>query len=274
MDSPDISQETKESNSPKPKNTLTEEYANLQEQVIANFQKHNLPNVNVPERIIICLDVCYEDKNSIFRLNDGTTYTRINMLKRVLDFFIYSKHAINKKTEFALLALKNSEALFVQNFTNNIKDILNAVDYVNSEDSTSESFDFQKIFQILQDEVEIPEYKQAECILPPPYVVRMIVLYARSNCIPIIPHEESYFNYLKKQLYFYIDILLVHKEDCALHKCEEVYDSLQDLDNGYSYVFEVSRNATKVHDCIVKLLAHPLQRPLQKNTDYSFGSKY
>lgn len=244
--------------------------------MIANFQpsQHNLPNVNVPEKIIICLDVCYEDKNSVFRLNDGTTYTRINMLKRVLDFFIHLKNAINKKTEFALLVLKDSEPSFVQNFTNNVKDILNAIDYVNSEDNTSESFDFQKIFQILKQEVDIPEHKESEAILPPPYVVRMIVLYARSNCIPEIPHNDAYFNFLKKQLYFYVDILLVHEEECALYKCEEIYDALQDLDNGYSYVFEVSRNATKVHDCIVKLLAHPLQRPLQKNTDYSFGSKY
>ncbi|XP_045766102.1 BRISC and BRCA1-A complex member 1-like [Maniola jurtina] len=277
MDTPDIfaSQENKDPcSSVKPKNTLSDEFANLQEQVIANFQKPNLPNVNVPERIIICLDVCHEDKNSVFRLNDGTTYTRINMLKRVLDFFIYSKHAINKKTEFALLVLKDSEPSFVQNFTNNVKDILNAIDYVNSEDSTFESFDFQKIFQILKREVEIPEYKKSECMVPPPYVVRMIVLYARSSCIPIVPQDDPYFDFLKKQLYFYIDILLVHEKECALYKCEEVYDALQDLDNGYSYVFEVSRNATKIHDSIVKLLAHPLQRPLQKNADYSFGSRY
>ncbi|CAH2241892.1 jg22450 [Pararge aegeria aegeria] len=187
MDSPDIfaSQETKEPCSPaKPKNTLSDDYENLQEQLIANFQKPNLPNVNVPERIIICLDVCYEDKNSIFRLNDGTTYTRINMLKRVLDFFIYSKQAINKKTEFALLVLKDSEPSFVLKFTNNVKDILNAVDYVNNEDSTSERFDFQKIFELLKQEVEIPEYKQSESILPPPYVVCTLIAERNSNVEP------------------------------------------------------------------------------------------
>ncbi|XP_046963091.1 BRISC and BRCA1-A complex member 1-like isoform X2 [Vanessa cardui] len=241
--------------------------------MIANLQKPNLPNVNVPEKIIICLDVCYDDPSSLFRLGDGTTYTSINMLKRVLDFFIHSKNAINKRTEFALVVLKDTVPYFVQNFTNNLKDILSAIDYVNAEESKSESFDFQKLFEILKQEVEIPDYKQSDCIIPPPYVVRMIVLFARSNCIPVISQEDPYFNFLKKQLYFYIDILLAHEEDCALYKCAEVYDSLQDLDNGYSYVFEVSKNATKIHDCIAKLLAHPLQRPLQKNTDYTFSSK-
>ncbi|CAH2105425.1 unnamed protein product [Euphydryas editha] len=268
------SQETQELEKCNSKNALDNEYAELREQVMANFQKPNLPNVNVPEKIIICLDLCYDDQNSLFRLGDGTTYTPINMLKRVLEFFIYSKYSINKRTEFALIAMQDDSTCFVQNFTNNLKDILNAIDYVNAEESKSETFDFQKVFQIIKREVEIPPYKQSECIIPPPYVVRMIVLYARSNCLPVIAQDDSYINFLKKQFYFYIDILLAHEEDCALYKCAEVYDALQDLDNGYSYVFEVSKNAAKIHDCIAKLLAHPLQRPLQKNTDYTFSSKF
>ncbi|KAG6457470.1 LOW QUALITY PROTEIN: BRISC and BRCA1-A complex member 1 [Manduca sexta] len=251
-----------------------EELMQLQEQVIANFQKPNVPNVNVPEKIIICLDVCYINHNSLYRLGDGTTFTPMNMMKRVLDFFLHSKHAINKKTEFALLILKESEPCWAQNFTNNLKDIINAIDYTNVEECTSESIDFSKLFNMIRHKVDIPEYKQGECILPPPYVIRMIVLYGRPNCVPLIPQENPNFVFLKKQLYFYIDILLAHEEDCAMNKCEDIYDALQDLDNGYSYVFEVSRNATKIHDSIAKLLAHPLQRPLQKNTDYSFGSRY
>lgn len=250
-------------------------YVELDEHIMSNFKKANLLNVNVPEKIIICLDVCHDDQNSLYRLGDGTTYTPMNMLKRVLDFFIHSKHAINKRTEFALIALKDTDACFLHGFTNNVRDIINAIDYVNSEDSTKDNFDFNKIINILKQEViwDLPEYKKSECLQPPPYVVRMLVLYARSNCIPIINQEEPLLNLLKKHPYFYTDILFTHEDDCALYKCEDVYDALQDLDNGYSYVFEVSRNATKIHDCIAKLLAHPLQRPLQKNTDYTFPSR-
>lgn len=251
-----------------------EDLAELQEQVMSNFQKPNVPNINVPERIIFCLDVCYDNHNALFRLGDGTTFTPINMIKRVLDFFIHSKSAINKRTEFALIVLKDTEASWVQNFTSNLKEIINAIDYLNPEEYTSNSFDFDKLFQLIKQKVEIPEFKEGECILPPANVVRMIVMYGRSNCIPLIPQDDSFFIFLKKQLYFYIDILLAHEEECATYKCEEVYDALQDLDNGYSYVYEVSRNATKIHDCIAKLLAHPLQRPLQKNTDYTFGTRY
>lgn len=252
----------------------TEDFSELQEQAMANFQKPNVPNINVPEKIILCLDVCYDNHKSLYRLGDGTTFTPINMMKRVLDFFLYSKNAINKKTEFAIVVLKATEPCWLHNFTSNLKDIINTIDYINPEDCDAETFDFNKLFQLVKQKVEIAEYKEGECIQPPSYVVRMIVMYGRSSCIPIIPQDDAYFNFLKKQLYFYIDILLAHEEECSLYKCEEIYDALQDLDNGYSYVYEVSRNATKIHDCIAKLLAHPLQRPLQKNTDYSFGTKY
>lgn len=248
-----------------------EYYSNLQEQAITNFQKPNVPNINVPEKIIFCLDVCYDNPNSLYRLGDGTTFTPMNMMKRVLDFFIYSKFAINKKTEFAIMTLNQIEPHWALNFTNNLKDILNVLDSLNTEDCTSESFDFHKVFQLIKQKVEIPEYVQGESIIPPPYVVRMIVLYGRSNCIPIIPQNDDYLIFLKKHLYFYIDMLLAHEDDCALYKCEEVYEALQDLDNGYSHIHEVSKNATKIHDCIAMLLAHPFQRPLQKYTDYTFG---
>lgn len=235
--------------------------------------------MNVPERIIICLDVCCDDKSSLFRFGDGTTFTPFNMMKRILDFFLHSKHAINKRTEFALLIMKESEPLWAQNFTNNLKDIFNAIDCTLLKDCasngcTTETFDFQNVFQLIKQKVAIPEFKQEECILPPPYVVRMLVLYGRSNCLPLIPQDDPYFIFLKKQMYFYIDILLAHEEDCGEYKCAEIYDALQEMDNGYSYLFEVSRNAIKIHDCIAKLLAHPLQRPLQRIANYTFGVRH
>lgn len=208
----------------------------------------------------------------MYRLGDGTTFSPINMLKRVLDFFIHSKLAINKRTEFALIILKDASAYLVHNFTNNVKEIINTIDYVHVEETAAESFDFKHVFDIIKQDIIIPEYKQSECMVPPPFVVRMVVLYARSNCVPLISQDDSYLNFLKMQMYFYIDILFAHEDECNNFKCEEIYDALQDLDNGYSYVFEVSRNATKIHECTAKLLAHPLQRLLQKNTEYNFGT--
>lgn len=232
--------------------------------------KQNVPNVNVPEKIIFCIDVCFYDLLSLYKLADGTTYTPINMVKKILDFFLHLKSTINKETEFALLVLKGDSAHWYHDFTTNIKELMHTIDYINIEECSQETFDFTKVFNILKEKVVIPEFKE-NSLLPPPYVVRMIVIYGRCNCLPDIPSQDAYFKTLKKVMYFYTDIIFAHEEDCELFKCEEIYDALQNLDNGYSYVFEVSRNATKIHDCIAKLLAHPLQRVLQKYANYSFG---
>ena len=48
-----------------------------------------------------------------------------------------------------------------------------------------------------------------------------------------------------------------------------IFDLLCGLDEGgWSYIFEVSRNATKLHNYFGSLLAHPLQRPAQKDVNY------
>ena len=38
---------------------------------------------------------------------------------------------------------------------------------------------------------------------------------------------------------------------------------------GLSFVLEVSKNPTRLYDCMAQLLPHPLQRPLQKDVEYN-----
>lgn len=50
---------------------------------------------------------------------------------------------------------------------------------------------------------------------------------------------------------------------------QEIFDRLCDLDEkGMSYIFEAARNPTRLYDQMAKLLAHPLQRPLQSEIAY------
>lgn len=244
----------------------------MEQEVIANLKKPIVPNVNIPERIIICLDMCTENSSTLYHIGDGTSFTPINMIKRILEFFIHGKHAINNKTQFALLILNDCESYWALNFTSNLREIFTTIDQLKPELSTFETFDFSKVFDKIKSNVTIPTYKEDNFKIPLS-VVRTIVIYCRSNCIPVLPQENEYYSFLKKQLYFYIDILFTHEENCALNKCEEIFSTLQELDNGYSHVYEVSRNARKIHECISKLLAHPLQRPLQRNTDYTFEKR-
>ncbi|XP_078036825.1 BRISC and BRCA1-A complex member 1 [Augochlora pura] len=70
--------------------------------------------------------------------------------------------------------------------------------------------------------------------------------------------------------YFFIDVLYIHEPPSSENVCEEIYAQMAKLDTAnYSYILEVGKNAAKLHDNMAKLLAHPLQRPLQKNACYT-----
>ena len=50
---------------------------------------------------------------------------------------------------------------------------------------------------------------------------------------------------------------------------QEIYDLFCALDeNEYGYVLEVSRSTTRLFDHMASLLAHPLQRPRQRDSQY------
>ena len=60
------------------------------------------------------------------------------------------------------------------------------------------------------------------------------------------------------------------KEKKSIFFLQGIFDLLCGLDeSGWSYVLEVSRNATKLHNHCGSLLAHPLQRPSQKDINYT-----
>ncbi|XP_077293943.1 BRISC and BRCA1-A complex member 1-like [Arctopsyche grandis] len=238
-------------------------------QVLDRIPKRTVPNANVPEKIILCIDSCQSDNCKSFQL-DSEVFSPLAMLKRVTEFFLYSKQAINNNSEFALVILKENEPIWVHHFTKNVIEIMIALNSFDSETCKSSEFDLSLLFDMVHDKVTLPEVGPDYKLVAPLNVVRLIIIYNRSNCVPKLRSGDRIYELLKKHPYFTVDILYAHEENCSDYICEEVYDALQSLDNGYSYIFEVAKSATKVHECSAKLLAHPLQRPLQKNSSYDF----
>ena len=74
---------------------------------------------------------------------------------------------------------------------------------------------------------------------------------------------------LQTSPHFFFDALYIHEPPSEENHCEAIYDIICELDEkGLFYVFEVSRNPTKLYDSMAQLLAHPLQRPIQKEVSY------
>lgn len=228
-----------------------------------------LPKVNVAERIILCIDISEDPDFTPFKLGDGTKYSPLYMVKRISEIFMYSKSIMDKNHQFALVVMQN-DATWMRDFTSNPREIVTVMEDL-SEVPQTDAFNLTSLFDVIEQNVVLPEVSDLE-IIPPPYVVRTVLLYNRSYCMPEFTYGRQAFDKLVSSHYFTLDVLYIHEPASERNKCEEIYNVLCDLDEkGFSYVFEVSRNATKLHDCMAKLLGHPLQRPIQKNAYYKLN---
>jgi len=247
-----------------------ESISNESEVVSEEVQKlpnRNLPAVNVPEKIILCIDLSEDPNYTPFKLGDGTKYAPLYMIKRVAEIFINSKNLINKNHEFALVVLQSDTVAWLRHFTNDPRDIISVLEDM-SESQQGDIFDLSTLFDVISDHVTLPQVSEPNAT-PPPFVVRVILLYSRSHCVPKFVHGQESFNLLLSSEYFTLDILYIHEDPSEANKCEEIFSVLDDLDDrGFSYVLDVPRNTTKLHDNMAKLLGHPLQRPIQKIAYY------
>lgn len=226
-----------------------------------------LPTNDVPEKIILCLDTCIDPEYTAFKIESGTTYPPLYMLKRIINIFVQNKNFIDPRHEFALITLEGKDIRWCTEFTNNPMEIINSLKDI-SECETSDECILNKLLNAIWENVNIP--KVTNLSVPPPYVVRVILLFSRSLCskVPVENYDE-----LLNNPYFTIDVIFTH-EETPVEKSQEIFNNLQLLDKKMlSYKFEVGRNSTLIHGCMAKLLSHPLQRPLQNLALYEISQE-
>uniref|UniRef100_A0A3Q3VZW7 BRISC and BRCA1-A complex member 1 n=1 Tax=Mola mola TaxID=94237 RepID=A0A3Q3VZW7_MOLML len=121
--------------------------------------------------------------------------------------------------------------------------------------------------------IELPLMENVQTI-PPPYVVRTVLIYSRhAGQLQFNPSEA--FSKMLQSPYFFFDVVYLHngvEEQGDETSWRDNYTSFCNLDSkGMCYRFEVSLSgpAIELHNCMAKLLAHPLQRPFQSHASYS-----
>ena len=233
----------------------------------------NLSGVNLPEKILFIIDTVRERNSTPFKLSTsgGKCIEPLLMIKRVVESFVCIKSSIQRSHEFALMILNAQGAQWICDFTNNTKSIINQLDLMNEQvlEEDQKSYDFVQLLEKLQSKLPLPT-KRNNTVAVPMFVTRVILIYSRSHSIPQFHAHNKYLENLGVNPYFFIDVLYVHEPPCSENLCEEIYAQVTKLDTrNYSYILEVGRNAAKLHDNMAKLLAHPLQRPPQKDACYT-----
>uniref|UniRef100_W5M508 BRISC and BRCA1-A complex member 1 n=2 Tax=Lepisosteus oculatus TaxID=7918 RepID=W5M508_LEPOC len=228
------------------------------------------PRVNCPEKVIICLDLSEEMSLQKLESFNGSKTNALNISQKMIEMFVRTKHKIDKRHEFALVVV-NDDALWLSGFTSDPRELCSCL--YDLETNVCESFNLEDLLNLILQKIELPQMENVQTI-PPPYVVRTLLIYSRHAGQQQFSPSEAV-NKMLQSPYFFFDVVYLHNgaeeqnDECSW---KDVYTSFCDLDTkGTCYQFEVSLcgPAIELHNCMAKLLSHPLQRPFQSHASYS-----
>ncbi|NXD04794.1 BABA1 protein, partial [Certhia familiaris] len=221
------------------------------------------PRVNCPEKVIICLDLAEEMAVPKLESFNGCRSNALTVAQKMIEMFVRTKHKIDKSHEFALVVV-NNDATWLSGFTSDPREVCSCL------------YDLDTVvcqsFSILhQQKIELPVTDNVQTI-PPPYVVRTILVFGRPRCQPHFCGGDP----VKKLLqcpYFFFDVVYIHngldeKDDESWKDMFGFFGSLDTKGTNYKYEVALAGPALELHNCMAKLLAHPLQRPCQSHAAY------
>lgn len=229
-----------------------------------------VPRVNCPEKVIICLDLSEEMSLPKLESFNGSKTNALNICQKMIEMFVRTKHKIDKRHEFALVVV-NDDALWLSGFTSDPRELCSCL--YDLETNVCESFNLEDLLNVIRQKIELPLMDNVQTV-PPPYVVRTVLIYSRhAGQLQFNPSEAV--SKMLQSPYFFFDVVYLHngvEEQGDETSWRDNYTSFCNLDSkGMCYRFEVSLSgpAIELHNCMAKLLAHPLQRPFQSHASYS-----
>ncbi|XP_078114756.1 BRISC and BRCA1-A complex member 1 [Sander vitreus] len=229
-----------------------------------------VPRVNCPEKVIICLDLSEEMSLPKLESFNGSKTNALNISQKMIEMFVRTKHKIDKRHEFALVVV-NDDSLWLSGFTSDPRELCSCL--YDLETNVCESFNLEDLLNVIRQKIELPSMDNVQTI-PPPYVVRTVLIYSRNaGQLQFNPSEAV--SKMLQSPYFFFDVVYLHngvEEQGDDTSWRDNYASFCNLDSkGMCYRFEVSLSgpAIELHNCMAKLLAHPLQRPFQSHASYS-----
>lgn len=229
-----------------------------------------VPRVNCPEKVIICLDLSEEMSLPKLESFNGSKTNALNISQKMIEMFVRTKHKIDKRHEFALVVV-NDDALWLSGFTSDPRELCSCL--YDLETNVCESFNLEDLLNVIRQKIDLPMTENIQTV-PPPYVIRTVLIYSR-HAGPLQFNPSEAVSKMLQSPYFFFDVVYLHNgvdEQGDETSWRENYTSFCNLDSkGMCYRYEVSLcgPAIELHNCMAKLLAHPLQRPFQSHASYS-----
>uniref|UniRef100_A0A3Q3RAE4 BRISC and BRCA1-A complex member 1 n=1 Tax=Monopterus albus TaxID=43700 RepID=A0A3Q3RAE4_MONAL len=255
------------STSDSPQTSTTTTQSTLTTSVPPPEYQLRVPRVNCPEKVIICLDLSEEMSLPKLESFNGSKTNALNISQKMIEMFVRTKHKIDKRHEFALVVV-NDDALWLSGFTSDPRELCSCL--YDLETNVCHLF-FCCLCSRLK--IELPLMENIQTI-PPPYVVRTVLIYSRhAGQLQFNPSEAV--GKMLQSPYFFFDVVYLHngvEEQGDETSWRDNYTTFCNLDSkSMCYRFEVSLSgpAIELHNCMAKLLAHPLQRPFQSHASYS-----
>lgn len=240
----------------------------------------SLPKVNCRERIILCIDHSDEMFSNKFTSHSSNNVPVFITLTSAIKQFVNTKSYLNKNNQFSLILL-NDGAQFITDLNRNPEELMMMLNDIATMPAASDDqqteidkiFDLSSMFDMVLEHSGLRDSPKQFVRAAPPFVVRLVFVYGRSDTRLVFSSLRKSFNTLIKYPQFFLDSVYIHEPVHENTFVESIFTSICDLDvGGMSHIYEVSTDSNKacLFNVFAKLLAHPLQRPKQNENQIEY----
>nr|XP_008537454.1 PREDICTED: BRISC and BRCA1-A complex member 1 [Equus przewalskii] len=211
------------------------------------------PRVNCPEKVILCLDLSEEMALPKLESFNGSKTNALNVSQKMIEMFVRTKHKIDKSHEFALVVV-NDDIAWLSGLTSDPRELCSCL--YDLETASCSAFNLEGLVSLIWALRGRREGNPGVC----------------SDMAPsgVLPLQKMF-----QCPYFFFDIVYIHngsdekEEEMSWKDMFTFMGSLDTKGTSYKYEVALAGPALELHNCMAKLLAHPLQRPCQSHASYS-----
>ena len=185
----------------------------------------------------------------LFATDTNQDTSRLEMTKKLLKRFVLQKQQLIPRQEFGILLL-NDGTIWHLPFTTDPNLINSSIDDIVCQENVV--WNVSSLFDLIHD------------VLPTSDILRIILIYTRSNCIPKCNPVE-FKSFYEKYANVYLDCVYLHDKPSETNQVQQIFDQLGHIESPKARSFEITRNYKRYLLAMTELLGNPSQRSEKSN---------